>query len=380
MTTATKQGPVREVTSEGHVYLGDKSQIGATTANGRLARLGQPDARIQSLADASNILRDLRSRQVDVFGSMTKMTAGVATEMAGDTVLSFEDASQKKFLTMTLDAEKTLCRALTIPGDYFVRLPADMRAQQINYWLNQADDGLRGEKRMWRTQDGRVRGIVTPGYERIWHGQDVVDALQGMGNRFAHHATWLSDTRMDVALYDPELALDVDGGPGVGKLYLGFHVTNGETGHVAFNYNVFLFGAICMNYNIWNYHNVEEGRTRHFGERAVRQALRNMQTAALRVREAAGEATSMVKDAQGDVMLDAGQDTEKLIDAIRKAGVTKKVAAMAIDKARMDFGGDVTRWSLTQGLTFVSQALPIAQRFAVDEVSGKILGKELIRK
>ena len=379
MTTATQQGPVREVTTEGHVYLGDRTQIGGANVNDRLARLGQPDARIQSLEDASNILRDLRGRQVDVFGSMTKMTAGVAAEMAGDTVLSFEQAGEKKFLTMTMGAEQKLCRELSIPGDYFVRCSPELRAQQINEWLNKADDGVRGQKRMWRTQDGRVRGLVSTGYERIWHGADVVDALRGMGNRFAHHATWLSDTRMDVALYDPELALDVDGGPGVGKLYLGFHVTNGETGEVRFRYNVFLFGAICMNYNIWNYHNVEEGSTRHYGERAVREALRNMQTAALRVREAAGEATDMVKDAQGDVMLGAGQETEKLIDAIRKAGVSKKVAVMAIDKARTDFGGDVTRWSLTQGLTFVSQALPVAQRFDVDAASGKILAKAILK-
>lgn len=379
MTTATKQGPVREVTADGAVFLGDRTQIGNTKVNDRLARLGQPDARINSLQDASNVLRDLRARQTDVFGSMTKMIAGVAPEMPGDTVLSFEQAGQKRFLTMTMGAEQKLARELGVPGDYLVRCSPELRAQNINEWLNKADDGVRGMKRMWRTQDSRVRGVVSSGYERIWHGSDVVDGLIALGTRFQHHATWLSDKRLDVAMYDPELALSVDGGPGVGKLYLGFHVTNGETGEVRFRYNVFLFGAICCNYNIWNYHNVEEGSTRHYGERAVREALRNMKTAALRVRESAGEATAMVKDAQGDVMLGAGQDTEKLIDAIRKMGVTKKVADMAIDKARQDFGGDVTRWSLTQGLTFVSQALPVAQRFDVDAASGKILAKAALK-
>lgn len=363
-------GPAR-VVEDGRTYLGDRTKIGKGTPDQRLARLGLPDARINSLDDAENLFRDLATRQKDIRGPLVAVTAAVReAEMA--LLMGQPDAGLA--MTLTLNAERQLCRFLGIPADYFSKCPENLRRDQINFWLTKLQATELNTKRLWRTQDDRVRGVVSTDYGREASHLRVVEQVKKGAENFALHAAWVSDKRMDLALYHPDMRLEIDGGRGeADKLYLGLHVSNGETGFTALEYTYFLFAAICCNFNIWGFEEVASGRAIHRSGRSLAEHLTEIPRTLHRMRDQKDDATRIVRAAQDEVLLDFSDEPDKIVAALKKVGVPGAVIEPAIAVAKSEFGGSVSRWALVQGLTRVSQTLGVDDRADVDKIAGKVL-------
>lgn len=191
-------------------------------------------------------------------------------------LLPTEVSVSRQLLTLTEWATTQLCNMLAIPSRYFKRCPAELREDQIDYWITaQPDDDV-----LLRTKGDHLRAVLSQRYTPF-DNADVLDAWQAgdLIERFEY----------DLALTDKALylrAVNADAVDGNGdaayseevrafmreqQLAAGVLLRNSEVGAKAISVDSFVHCFICSNGMIFM-----SGGTNYFQQRHIhikREAL-----------------------------------------------------------------------------------------------------------
>jgi len=140
-----------------------------------------------------------------------------------------------------------------IPKAYYDRLlqeaPA-LLAENVNHWF-----AAQPEKRMVRTLDGEVRGVLSSRY-RAMDNWDILQAAMPVlhGKNAVFKSCEITDRHMFLKIVFPDLVMEVPGTKVVGDLVeVGLSIRNSEIGFSSFAVEPFIHRLICTNGMISNY-------------------------------------------------------------------------------------------------------------------------------
>lgn len=360
------KGPKREVSDAGRpMYLGDKGEIGKGPVYQGLTYLGEPDARFDTLEKVVEHFTALAARERDVRVPFARMAPGItAKEEFG---MGFDGG----VYPTTKLSDQQLTGTAKIPFEYWARMSPGLKVANMAEMLGKLN-GERAKERLVRMRDDRIRALLSDRYTPI-SKLDTAQATKTLPG-LKLHAAWDSASALHLYLYDPELEIPSPQPTGPeDNLYLGLHLWNSEVGTTSFGYDLHLMRAVCCNYNVWGYDSLTRDRVAHVSYDNLRRAITNLRWLGEGLRDRVRDAQAVAKAAAAETMLDAGAPTDKLLAALRKAGFAEGVASGALEQAQREFGGKITRWSLVQGLTWVSQKQGVDERTAVDRLAGKVL-------
>ena len=140
-------------------------------------------------------------------------------------------------------AHKQLATWAGIPSKYYDRMPADLRAVNVNHWLKNQPG-----QRMIRTLEGDVRAFMSDSYrplDNIDLAQAVIPGLMEQPNMRVESCQ-LTDTRMYIKALFPDIESDLD--PAVGDIVqAGLSIGNSEVGAGALCFDPWALRLICTN-------------------------------------------------------------------------------------------------------------------------------------
>lgn len=353
--------------------LGNRAAVGDPSLYPALTYLGEPDRRFDSFDSLVAYYKAMAAREADVRQPLWKVRPEVVEREAG--------LVNGRAVQFTKHGEQQVASALKIPFEYMDRCTPELRvANYGEHWKALAQ----GDKtdRLFRIRDGRLRAFLSGRYTPI-SNLEVADGVQkatGITRGMVLHRAWTSNAAMHVFVYDPELSMPSPQPTGPDdRIFLGMHFWNSEIGTASMGYDLMLFRTLCENYNVWGYDSLHRDRVIHVSFDNLRRALTNMKWLTESLRERVAEAEQVAAQAAAEVMLDGSDKPEKLVAAMRKVGFSEEMAESAIRQARTEFGAAVTRWSLVQGLTWLSQKQNVDDRVHVDKLAGKVLAGALLK-
>ncbi len=146
-----------------------------------------------------------------------------------------------------------------IPKPYYDRMPADLKAVNVNHWLKNEPGN-----RMIRTLDGKCRAFMSDSYRPL----DNIDLAKAVLPVLAEQSDMrvescqITDTRMYIKALFPSIQGDLD--PAVGDIVqAGLVIQNSEVGAGAFKIDPFVLKLFCLNGMTTN---IGQSR-RHVGKR-----------------------------------------------------------------------------------------------------------------
>jgi hypothetical protein len=140
-------------------------------------------------------------------------------------------------------AHKQLATWTGIPTKYYERMPADLRAVNVNHWLKNEPGN-----RMIRTLEGNVRAFMSDSYrplDNIDLAMAVLPVLQEQPDMRVESCQ-LTETRMYIKALFPKIESDLD--PKVGDIVqAGLTIQNSEVGAGSLSVDPFAFRLWCLN-------------------------------------------------------------------------------------------------------------------------------------
>ncbi|ABW66093.1 DUF932 domain-containing protein [Desulfosudis oleivorans] len=143
-------------------------------------------------------------------------------------------------------AQRLLSNRLRVPFSYLSRCPANLQAENLNFWIEQ--ERLNRETFFCRFDGHRLRAVFTERYKPL-DNMDVLSQLLRHG--------FDPDTQVQYAIDDgmflvriPEYARAFGVNPGYGKLdeiVPGVSFANSEVGLLAFSIEAFFYRLVCTN-------------------------------------------------------------------------------------------------------------------------------------
>ncbi len=121
---------------------------------------------------------------------------------------------------------------LGIPAGYLQRCEPDLRAQNVNRWLEQESGDV-----FLRFDRAEVRAILSTRYRPL-DNHEVVNALL---------AVMPEDTRLRFELTVTRMEVQLVGNHGDGSLRDGLHLTNSEVGAASVSLSALIYRGICLN-------------------------------------------------------------------------------------------------------------------------------------
>lgn len=250
-----------------------------------------------------------------------------------------------------------LAAKLGIPGSYLQKSPWELRAENINHWINEN----RTRSFLLRCDGDEIRAVLSERYAAV----DNVPLAEWLASSFGRDAQLrfeLSDTVMHVQFVQGR-------GHDAGRndwLHPGVGITNSEVGLARVQISGLLFRTICLNGMILR-GGSEEWQRRHIGNVNLADQVRQ---AICRVQEAAATGVSRFSGLQGIRV----PDMPGLFERISKHYELTKPEHEAIETAFKIEPGD----SLYAGVNAVTRAgnsyeLPLDSRLKLQEVGGRIL-------
>ena len=159
-------------------------------------------------------------------------------------------------MTMTDHAFSQLSASLDIPVKFARRVPADLRAQNFNYFLERAEEDRQWLVRSYTQQENPaygplIRGFLSSDYTKF--DDDLFLEMVGkcIGSADDHKILmWYRDDKgMHLRIGMPDLTSSVgrlkDGSPD--NHMVGFHVSNSEVGGRAVTIQPMVFRLVCTN-------------------------------------------------------------------------------------------------------------------------------------
>lgn len=132
-----------------------------------------------------------------------------------------------------------LATKLQIPAHYLRRCAPELRAENVNRWLREADRDV-----MLRFEGGEVRGVLSGAYRAINH-QDILGWLESRLGENTPVRYELTEGYLDLQVVGPAEA----GMPEARRdpLHRGLHLRNSEVGLARVNISALVYRTICLN-------------------------------------------------------------------------------------------------------------------------------------
>lgn len=266
-------------------------------------------------------------------------------------------------------AHRQIRERLSIPGRYYDRMRKDATGlldSNVQHWLSNPPEG-RGDKRMVRMLDGKVRAFLSNRYRRLDNiallDQAILPVFGERGDGLVYHVAALTDERLYLRAILPGLEREVK----VGQIVqAGVQIKNSEVGDGALQIDPYIWKLDCLNGMVSN---VGRLRRYHVGREQEESAyamwaddtLSAIDAAFfLQVRDAVNAALSetqfelIVRDmreaATGETIADPVAATEKLTknyDLSEREGVSLLT--------HLATGGDLTKWGAANAVTAMAK-------------------------
>ena len=136
-------------------------------------------------------------------------------------------------------AQRAICNRLSLPYSYVNRCPADMQAQQLDYWLTHQKN-----KELFLRFDGReVRAAFTKRYVPV-DNIAILDALEHQGygpNTEVEFSLDKNFMSLSIPNQDSEMVVSSD------RLRAGVNISNSEVGLSCFSVSAYFLRLACTN-------------------------------------------------------------------------------------------------------------------------------------
>ncbi|OBZ15911.1 hypothetical protein A8L34_28095 [Bacillus sp. FJAT-27264] len=293
---------------------------------------------------------------------------------------------------MTDHAFSQVCASLDIPVKFARRVPNDLRAQNVNYFLEKAQSEqewlLRSYTQADKPEQGPLlRGVLSSGYTKFDDDMFLEMVGKCIGSSADHKVLmWYRDEKgMHLRIGMPDLTAAVgrlkDGNPDTHMV--GFHVSNSEVGGRAVTIQPMVFRLVCKNGLMRWESDGDVFRQRHIylNEREMYGRVAEGIVSAISGGDKMVEELKQVKEIEvPDPMAtirklaESRKYTKKLTDNIEKAfdeepGETQFHVLQAFTRAARDLEGD-ERVELERD----ASRLLKAQKGAVEEIAYETVG------
>jgi hypothetical protein len=136
-------------------------------------------------------------------------------------------------------AQKSICWRLAIPFEYLKRCPADIQAENLNYWITKE----KNERLFFRFKDSYVRAVFTPRYKPV-DNFEVMERLESLG--------YTPKTKVQCRLDEEFLSLSIPDGRQTfnvngDKITPGISIANSEVGLSSLRISAFFLRLKCTN-------------------------------------------------------------------------------------------------------------------------------------
>lgn len=344
----------------------------------------------RSLADlAAELERQTQSRK-DYIAPQAKLEAVPIAKMiveagvTAPTVIPGDiriDGFNGEPMPLTDYAHGQLASVLDIPKKYYDRMRAeqpDLLAKNVNTWLHDEPDA----KRMIRTLDGAVRGVLSPKYRPLDNfdlAQTVLPAL--IETKAQVVSSELTETRIYIKAILPHLSDELPAGlawgtghnavgQGVdrGRVVSAIVISNSEVGNGALRVEPSVFTSWCTNlaimaqaamkkYHVGRAHDMLESsfeiyrdETRKADDRAFWLKVRDVMQVAFDEKLFRAAIADMKRAGERPI-------TSEDLNAVVTRAVTELALPQATNTGVLKFlaaGGDLTQWGLSSAITRVA--------------------------
>lgn len=240
---------------------------------------------------------------------------------------------------------------LGIPAGYLQRCEPDLRANNVNRWLDELDGPV-----LVRYDRAEVRALLSTRYRPL-DNHEVVNAMLGVLPEDSRLRFELTATRMEVQLV---------GSDGDGSLRNGLHLTNSEVGAASVSLSALIYRGICLNGLIMG-HGSYTWSKRHIGATDLQHAFQEQVPHLI---EASAEARGMFKGTTAIVV----KDHEKAFERVAERYQLTKQQHAAIMQAYAEEPG-VSLYHVINAVTRAGNhpELSLEPRRQLQEVGGRML-------
>ena len=372
MTTATVV-PAYAKASAGGPASTSGSVVERQGANAQLAHKlmfsAPDDCKFMSLTDMRRDADEQRKRSIEILGSSSEMLFG--TRDGQDYLAIGHDD-----FALTNFAYKQMARNIGLPIETVARLRPETRTRVFNeLWQEHRNQG-RHDMQFLAEKIGEkllLRAVTGTRYTRLWDSEvlETIDNTLTKAGWVPAHPTFNCDLDVPVSqrpkalirtdrysfaflFNQPSQASQPVDSDGLGGLRKGIMVWNSETSHKSFGWSQFVFREVCGNFLIWGMKDGKTKRARHVG--VVREAF---EVFAQDCRELAGELSEQEMDQLTRAKtIEYARDDEAAIKRLNFSGVNLGSARAGVEAAKLDInGGDLSLWSIVNGLTFHAKEL-----------------------
>lgn len=362
MTTATAV-PARTMAG---VSVIERQGANAQLAH-RLMFSAPDDCKFMSLAEMRRDADEQRKRSIEILGSSAEML--FATRDGQDYLALGHDD-----FALTNYAYKQLARNIGLPIETVARLKPETRVRVFNeLWQVNRNEGRHDMQFLAEKIDGKLllRAVTGTRYTRLWDSEvlETIENTLVQAGWVPAHPTFNYDLSIPVE-QRPKALIRTDrysfaflftqpgatkpADDGLGGLRKGIMVWNSETAHKSFGWSQFVFRNVCGNFLIWGMKDGKTKRARHVG--VVREAF---EVFTQDCRELAAELTEQEMDQLTKAKrTEYARDDEAAIKRLNFSGVSLGAAKAGVEAAKLEInGGDLSIWSVVNGLTFHAKEL-----------------------
>lgn len=224
------------------------------------------------------------------------------------------------------------------------------------------------------TEGDRLRSIHGTSYTRL-HNAELLTMLSEFAVDFqppqravtGHTGLYCGEQDLFCFLIDPLGWTEIDGE----AFAPGFFVWNSEVGRRSVGVQTFWFQAVCANHIVWDAVEVVEFSRKHTGNvhDSLREIRRIVEGLVAKRDERRDGFFAVVRKAMQTTL---GQDADEALKVMSQAGITRQLAAKALEMARQK--SRLTIFAVVDALTRISGELKYAgDRSEVDARAGRLL-------
>jgi len=189
-------------------------------------------------------------RTIDTFesviGRVHEMSANYYDEVIPVMDMEFENLNSMRIngkdIEVLPSAQRLLANRLRVPYSYLSRCPAELQAENLNYWIKR--EAKKRETFFCRFDGNRLRAVFTDRYTAIDHMEILSKMLESGFSpyREVHYSIDNELLIMKVPDYSRSFEIEADD-----RIVPGISITNSEVGILAFTIEAYFYRLVCSN-------------------------------------------------------------------------------------------------------------------------------------
>jgi len=313
------------------------------------------------------VLEDSKNDDVNKRDFIVNPRDSLRMDNEGNFILSAENFEGK--YTATDWGQNQILEKLGIPIKYAKRLPKDLLAENVNYWLEQ-------QERNWllrtRTQgqEGTIRGVLSDRYTKFDNTQIleiIAELMQQQGVNAQINMWELNDGGFHLRVTFPQLERDAGNND---ILRVGCHFENSEVGQKSVRITPMVYRLICTNGLMgWTEENTFQQRHIHLTE----QEMFN------RVSQAIGKAMRASDEMLEQFIQAKQQPIDNPAKVIEELGKKKHYSKKLQDEIKTRFYAENENnlYGLVNAFTSAAQILDTERRVELEKDAYELLTKKI---